>query len=83
MSNITPYKYESIMILICILVILLSYCLYWIITNTKILLNKELFSNDNKRSKIIKIYKQAEPNDTPNDEDCYDPDDNCSKYPDI
>ena len=82
------YKKESTIILICILTILLFYCICWIFK----MLNKielELFANsDSKREKMKKIYKSNDVNDPDEiltddaNDNVMDPDDDYGMDPD-
>ena len=52
-----PYKLESSVILLCIIVISCSLIISWIINKISHYYRLDLFSNDNKRNKMIRIKK--------------------------
>ena len=75
----------STTLLMCIMVICIFYILYWLLNK---FIKIELFSNSNsnndKRYKMMKIYKDDDiydPDENTNDE-CTDPDASCGKDPD-
>ena len=83
-SNNYEYKSESLIILICILIIIIGYLLYWVIKKIAI---RELFDNDSRREKMKRIYKSDEildPDEIENSSSktCFDPDCNGSMDPD-
>ena len=84
LDNTYKYKSESLIILICILIIIIGYLLYWVIKKISI---RELFDNDSRREKMKRIYKSDEISDPDEQESsssrtCFDPDCNGSMDPD-
>lgn len=83
-SNNYEYKSESLIILICILIIIIGYLLFWVIKKIAI---RELFDNDSKRARMKRIYKSDEISDPDEQESsssrtCFDPDCNGGMDPD-
>jgi len=84
LDNTYKYKSESLIILICILIIIIGYLLYWLIKKIAV---RELFYNDSRREKMKKIYKSDEIYDPDEEQSsslnaCFDPDCNGGMDPD-